>query len=82
MASLPCTAWCRWAPYNLAHGSLATVEKIKLSRDVSLEQLRIFGELSDHTIARGGAVAFEWSTGIVGWQLEILKAILQTLCGT
>ncbi len=48
-----------------------------LSRDVYLEHLLIFGELADHTMAREGAVALEWPTGIVGWQLMILQAILQ-----
>ena len=34
MACLPCTAWCRWSPFNLAKGNQSTIDKIMLSRDV------------------------------------------------
>jgi hypothetical protein len=74
--SLVCTPWCHWMPLNLARGTDEMRARVSADREQSLEDLRFFGELCDLVATLEGVIAFEWPTGIEGWQLAILKAII------
>ena len=50
--------------------------RVTEDRIQSLEDLETFGRLADQTAEAGGVIAFEWPTGIEGWALEQLVAII------
>ena len=74
--ALPCTPWCHWQRLNLTRGNSKTVEKIMRAREESLRALEVFLRLCRAVEEVHGAIAFEWPTGIEGWQLpEVLGMI-------
>jgi hypothetical protein len=49
---------------------------VATDRQQSLEDLETFGRLADQTAEAGGVIAFEWPTGVEGWALPQLVAII------
>ena len=77
--SLPCTPWCHWQRLNLARGTQKTINKIMQARQESIQALAVFDKLGQAVAEAEGAMAFEWPTGIEGWQLPELQHIIEKL---
>ena len=75
--SLPCTPWCHWQRLNLARGTQKTINKITQARQESIQALAVFDKLGQAVAEAEGAMAFEWPTGIEGWQLPELQHIIE-----
>ena len=52
------------------------VARVMIDRAESIEAIHIFGTLCTKVAAALGVIAFEWPTGIEGWQLPELQAII------
>ena len=61
---------------NLARGSPEMVARVMIDRAESIEAIHILGTLCTKVAAALGVIAFEWPTGIEGWQLPELQAII------